>query len=815
MNEDNLVSKEMRTMKARISFVLILLILTVPTFKAAESSKSENVVKFVDPNLEICIKSELNINSDFVTVNELSNLTSLTCNNQKISNLSGIENASNLTNLNLKNNDISDISSLSELTKLKRLDLSSNKLNSISELNNLTSLTSLKISNNQVQDIAVVGNLVNLERFEANLNQISDITPLSALNDLQYLQLSHNQITDISVVSQLTQLSQLLLDDNQISLIPSLSKLTQLKLLNLSSNDISQLTDIGNTQISTLDVSDNKLRSIKQLGNSETIKSLKLSNNKISDITGLNKLPQLEELDLSYNEIDEIDKIVANDNLVQINLRNNMIQDTAGFSSLSSLEELNLSQNEIQQPADFSSLSNLKRLNLSENRIIDLSNLEELDKVNVNAENQLVELAPKKVDIKQDVSYTIKGLSNESYPINFSIDEIGTKTYKMSWNSPRSNNYIFSGTVYQDITYLPEKLITGETQKHVDEEQSYSDQQLIKLFNVESILDQELTVDQSKVNYSKPGKYSVTFTDEDSNQLSTKLIVDDVLPNLTTASDTITIDSNTNIVDYLSLYSPTATEITTGDLNNKITIDDTAVNFEQPGNYNVKFKVRDEEGNLATKTVTLVNASPSNDIIISTTDPDISVVNGHVRVAKHSASGRNLAGFEYTIYDENGNIIEVIVTDKNGQAESDQLLPGHYYVEQTGVPGKASGSTSEENEVEYNSSTQNSVSGNPTRSTGSVASSPSQPTDGIQNSTNDSSGQKVEVGLKDTKTGASGSEVVVNSESETADIDDSSETKNNVFEKKTNKKKVIIALVFGILVIGFIFIFIEKVRRNG
>lgn len=792
----------MGNMREKIGLVLMLLILTMPSFRGAESLQSTSVVNFEDSNLEQCVKTELKIDSAVVTTDELANLTSLTCNNQNVSNISGIEQAANLSRLNLSNNNITDISSLSELDQLKTLDLSSNNITSINDLSNLTALTNLKISDNKINNISSINTLQNLERLEANSNQIEDISSLSDLSNLRYLQLNHNQITDINSISNLSNISQLLLDDNHITSMPDLSKLINLKQLSLSSNQITELTDISSTMISKLNVSDNQLTSFEQLGFSKTLKELNLSNNKINSLDGLESLSHLEELDLSYNQLSNIDNIIKSKELISLNLRNNQLVDISKISSLSNLQELNLSQNDIEQVSMLSNLENLKTLNISENKISDLSRLKKLESVNINAENQVIELEPKTMDTSKQVSYTIKGINEDTYSVNFNVDEVGTITYKKSWNSPRKNNYSFSGTIYQDITYRPKYPIVADKDKSINEEQQLSDTQLIDLFNVESKLNQNITVDQSAVDYSKPGIYKVVFKDEEFNQITSTLEIIDIKPKITTKTDSVVIDSSSGIIDYMKLYGPTATEIANGDLNSRITIDATAVNFEQPGTYNVKFKVTDEEGNVAKKNVDLTISNENSEVIISTVDPDVVVEGGHVKIYKSNTSNgdEDLGGFEYTIYDEDGNIIEVIVTDENGYAESDKLHPGHYYIERTGVP---------DNTTESINTPDNIVCQNTEEQSACLSS---------QNSTVNQNSAESEIGnqVLENKNEDSASETTddINTQPIKSEVDSEQET-NSVFEKNENNNRVIILVLVLIVVVTVIFILRTKVKNNG
>lgn len=59
---------------------------------------------------------------------------------------------------------------------------------------------------------------------------------------------------------------------------------------------------------------------------------------------------------------------------------------------------------------------------------------------------------------------------------------------------------------------------------------------------------------------------------------------------------------------------------------------------------------------------------------------------GKIEIVQVDVYGNPLPGFEYNIYDENGNLVDTIITDENGHAVSDQLPKGTYYIVQTSVP---------------------------------------------------------------------------------------------------------------------------------
>lgn len=81
------------------------------------------VVKIQDANLKQAIKTELNIQSDEITVGDMHKLTKLQAEWAEISNLEGMQYAINLESLNLNNNQIRDISKLKDLKKLKDVSI--------------------------------------------------------------------------------------------------------------------------------------------------------------------------------------------------------------------------------------------------------------------------------------------------------------------------------------------------------------------------------------------------------------------------------------------------------------------------------------------------------------------------------------------------------------------------------------------------------------------------------------------------------------------------------------------------------------------
>jgi len=115
----------------------------------------------------------------------------------QISDGSFLANLTNLTSLNLNNNKISDWSFLANLTNLTLLQLSHNKISDGAFLANLTNLTSLYLIYNQISDWSFLANLTNLTSLYLGYNKISNGSFLANLTNLTSLDLGNNKISDI------------------------------------------------------------------------------------------------------------------------------------------------------------------------------------------------------------------------------------------------------------------------------------------------------------------------------------------------------------------------------------------------------------------------------------------------------------------------------------------------------------------------------------------------------------------------------------------------------------------------------------------
>jgi|GEM_PF-5952091 len=123
----------------------------------------------------------------------------------------------NITEFNASNKKILSIEGLNYMVNLKRLDLSNNSILDIKPLKNLTKIESLKLNNNGITDISALSKFEKMTVLEVANNKIKDLSPLSGLKKLSVLKVSRNAIDDASPISGLTNLKELYIDNNKLT----------------------------------------------------------------------------------------------------------------------------------------------------------------------------------------------------------------------------------------------------------------------------------------------------------------------------------------------------------------------------------------------------------------------------------------------------------------------------------------------------------------------------------------------------------------------------------------------------------------------
>jgi carboxyl-terminal processing protease len=128
---------------------------------------------------------------------------------------------------------------------------------------------------------------------------------------------------------------------------------------------------------------------------------------------------------------------------------------------------------------------------------------------------------------------------------------------------------------------------------------------------VDGNLTDSIEVDRGDLDFNEEGVYEVTFTvtDNDGNVRTKTITVTVIEPDLDLVAPDIlgAVDLEYTIgddqPDYLA--GVTAEDFFDGDLTDEIVVDDSDVNLEEPGTYDLTYSVSDEAGNVEIETVTV------------------------------------------------------------------------------------------------------------------------------------------------------------------------------------------------------------------
>ncbi|MCR4852093.1 MAG: leucine-rich repeat domain-containing protein [Prevotella sp.] len=261
-----------------------------------------NQTNFPDNTFRMFIRNSQTLNpdlNDYLTTDEINNITALDVSNKNISNLQGVEFLTKLTSLSCNQTNITalDVSALTELENL-----------SCAYCTNLTSLnlyyyydTSYGDNHN---DAMKTLNVSGTKLTELNLNHFRFLENFSCsgCTSLKSLHLYNcRQLETLTIRGKYG--SELKYLDARYAL--------KLKTLDCSNNQLTELYVTNCCSLETLDCSNNKLESLDFSiwyydDTTSMLKSLNASNNKLTQLEMLNDCPVLETLDISNNQLTSV-----------------------------------------------------------------------------------------------------------------------------------------------------------------------------------------------------------------------------------------------------------------------------------------------------------------------------------------------------------------------------------------------------------------------------------------------------------------------------------------------------------------------------
>lgn len=184
-----------------------------------------NVVHFKDARLKDCILAMLPGHPAAIEVSTAQAFRTVSCPQQGISDLTGLEQFTGLVSLDLAGNQLVQFR-LPSATQLEKLKLSDNALKTL-DLTGLDQLLDLDASHNQLHTIVSWVALQNAEVLDLSYNQLTQ-PPLAALSALVMADISHNAYTDVLGPRR-----------------SNLKGLASLRYLDISSNNLTSIGDFA------------------------------------------------------------------------------------------------------------------------------------------------------------------------------------------------------------------------------------------------------------------------------------------------------------------------------------------------------------------------------------------------------------------------------------------------------------------------------------------------------------------------------------------------------------------------------------------
>ncbi|WP_299902806.1 T9SS type A sorting domain-containing protein [uncultured Aquimarina sp.] len=394
--------------------------------------------------------------------------------NEKISDLTGIEYFTNLEYLDVSNNNISNLGIL-DGSSLRTLICYSNVLTNIN-VSGFSNLENFLCGGNQLTTIDVSQNLM-LRELEVGSNQLLDIdvtqnTLLTSLRfgddniaqidvtqnpELLFLECVSSKLTHIDV-TQNTKLNHLWLSRNQISDI-DISKNTALEILWISRNDLNHIDLSNNLELKQLSIWENNLTEI-DISNNILLERLFISSNDLSNISVSNNT-KLREFDCANMQLSELD-VTQNADLESLNCSNNQLTlldvsqnlklndfvcHTNQLTSLdvtqnldlqtlrlgtNPIQEIDVSQNQLLSNfnsfgtsiinLDLSNNPNLSIVSVGNNYNLQSVNLKNGNNQNITSENFYALDSPNLQTIcVDDLDYAVNNFTNKE-PLTFFVD---------------------------------------------------------------------------------------------------------------------------------------------------------------------------------------------------------------------------------------------------------------------------------------------------------------------------------------------------------------------------------------------------------
>ena len=353
-----------------------------------------------------------------ITESEAASLTSLTCRNAGVADLSGLETAVSLTKLELDGNEIEDVDALGELESLLYVGLRDNSIEDIEALADNRAFGDgdyIELRGNPLDAEAHSRHIPALERrgvtvsydpasppvtisdaalrhcveWELDKDAGATITEddMAALEQLfcnAYLlsdgsydsvRSPHGPVASLSGLEFASSLVELRLRHNAVDDLSPLAELASLSVLNVRHNRVTDIAPLAELPLTYLNLSGNIIPDLSPLARIASLTELTLVGGRVSDLSPLMELAHLTRLWLGANAIADVSPLAGLRSLTHLDLGDNAIDDVSSLGKLTSLVYLGLYSNAIADVSALRAMTSLREAYLANNRISDISAL--------------------------------------------------------------------------------------------------------------------------------------------------------------------------------------------------------------------------------------------------------------------------------------------------------------------------------------------------------------------------------------------------------------------------------------------------------
>lgn len=232
-----------------------------------------------------------------------------------------------------------DLSYISNLTLLTELSINDNKITSLRDLDHLSELVFLNACNNKLNTTVDLAAFPRLNYLHLSDNNLYDLSGLAGLGELLYLDISNNSVSDLSPLADLPKLEELLLRGNRPDNVKALSKLPALSRLDLSACGLASLSVVNDCMaLTALTAEDNKIASLSTF--QKQVTELYISGNPLADLSPLRAQTGLVTLEAANTKIMSVTCLADLKTLVTLNIANTAVVDATMLKDCTGLNFL-------------------------------------------------------------------------------------------------------------------------------------------------------------------------------------------------------------------------------------------------------------------------------------------------------------------------------------------------------------------------------------------------------------------------------------------------------------------------------------------